>query len=74
MAGNTTFKGRKVGGLSLKIGSVIDMQEIDNLKLGELLDPCKNCKDMLRQAGVDVRRFRKSLVDMGPLAWIKNLF
>ena len=50
------------------------MQEIYDLELDGLLDPCKNCKDMLRQAGVDLRPFRKSLVDTGLMAWIRNLF
>lgn len=39
------------------------MEEIDDLKLDALLDPCDNCKNILRQAGVDVERFSITLVD-----------
>ena len=52
-----------MGGLALKINPVIDMEEIDDLKLDALLDPCDNCKNILRQAGVDVERFSITLVD-----------
>ena len=55
---DTTFKGRKVGGLSLKVGAVLEMSEIDDLTIGGLMDPCETCQDMLKQAGVDVGRFR----------------
>ncbi len=49
------------------------MEEIFDLKLDALQDPCVNCKDLLRQAGVDLWRFQTSLVETGAIAWINNL-
>lgn len=49
------------------------MEEIYDLKLDGLENPCENCRYMLKQAGVDLWRFRKSLVDTGPMAWARSL-
>lgn len=65
---STTFKGRKVGGLALKLGPVMDMVEIDDIKLSALMDPCNICQGILRQAGVDVERFSISLVNEEAMA------
>lgn len=50
------------------------MGEIDDIKLDGLQDPCSNCQDLLRQAGVDVWRFRTSLVGEGAVAWVRSVF
>lgn len=47
----------------MKVGPIIDMEEIDDLTLDALMDPCDNCKNILGQAGVDVERFTISLVE-----------
>lgn len=51
--------------LSLKIGSVVGIEKHCDLKIDGMLDPCGNCKNILRQAGMNVWRFRKSSVDTG---------
>ena len=57
-----------MGGLALKIGSVIDMKEIDDIKLSALMDPCDICQDILRQAEVDIQHFSISLVNEEAIA------
>ncbi len=58
----------------MRVSSVVAMEEIYDLKLDGLLDPCGNCRDLLRQARANVWRFRTDLVDRGPMSLVKNLF
>lgn len=59
---------QEVGGLVSKIDPLFDKKEINDLRLDALLDPCDNCKNILRIAGVDVARFSISLMDEEAMA------
>lgn len=57
-----TFSGKRVGGLSLKIRSVLEMDEMDDVKLEDLKDPCENCREELKQCNADLDQFQVSLM------------
>ena len=59
---NTTFTGRRVGGLALRTRAVFKMDEIDDVRLEDLLDPCNNCQVGFTQCGVDLDQFQVSLM------------
>ncbi len=61
-ARNTAFTGRRVGGLSLKVRSVLEMNEINHVRLEDLEDPCRNCQEGLRQCDADLDQFRVDLL------------
>ena len=62
VARNTAFRGKKVGGLSLTLRGVLEMDEIDEVRLGDLEDPCPNCEEGFRQCGVDLDPFKIDLM------------
>lgn len=51
-----------MGGLSLKTAGVFQMDQIDDVRLGDLEDPCNNCAEELRQCGVGLDHFRERLM------------
>lgn len=59
---DTTFTGRKVGGLALKTRALFEMDEIDDVRLEDLLDPCNHCQEGFTQCGVDLDQFQISLM------------
>lgn len=62
VARNTTFTGKRVGGISLELKGVLEMDDIDDVRLGDLQDPCKNCQEELKRCDVDPDRFRVNLM------------
>ena len=61
----TTFIGRRVGGLSFKIRSVLEMDAIDDVRLEDLEDPCGNCREELKQCNAGLDQFRVDLMVKG---------
>ena len=46
-----------MGGLSLKTAGVLEMEQIDDVRLGDLEDPCGNCAEELRRCGIGLEQF-----------------
>ena len=47
-----------MGGLSLKIRGVLEMDQIDDVRLGDSIDPCGNCSGLILQCEVERDEFR----------------
>lgn len=59
----TTLGGKTVGGLAIKLRAVLDMKELDDVRLEDLKNPCTACRQGLWQCGINWEGgFLKSLV------------
>lgn len=62
VARSTSSTGKSIGGLAFKTRAVLEMDEIDEVMLEDLEDPCDNCQEELKQCGVNLDQFRVALV------------